>query len=88
MNVKSNYLRLIRINAPEFYRDAAFLAWLNDPNRDQATWHRKGQAPSAYSDVFFTVDPPDGSDSDMPEHIWAQILATVGGQQCVVWLSN
>jgi hypothetical protein len=89
MKVEADYLPLVRINAPEFYRDPQFVAWLNDLQRQQATWHRKGEQPGEFSDLFFTVDPPDGSDSDMPEHLWRQILAAVGqADECVVWLSN
>lgn len=83
---------LVRIDAPEFYADAEFQLWLNDPTRNQATWHKKGTYPNEYSDMFFTVDPPDGSDSDMPQHIWDKIVAScaeaVGSCACVVWLSN
>lgn len=89
MDVTHSYLPLVRINAPEFYRDPDFVAWLNDPDRQQATWHRKGEPPGPYSDLFFTVDPPDGSDSDMPEPIWQRILAALPpDKECVIWLSN
>lgn len=42
---------LVRINAPQLYRDPRFQAWLNHPQRGPATWHRGG-APGDYSDAF------------------------------------
>jgi len=88
-----NYAPLLRLNAPEFYQDPAFVAWLDDPAETQATWHRKGFPPNEYSDMFFTWDSGEGSNSDMPEHIWDKICDIVTEQYgpsgfCIVWLSN
>lgn len=63
------------INAPEFFRDSAFQQWLNNPS-PKFTWHRNGD-PNEWSDVVVLVDPSlngEGSDSDMPEHIWRHIV--------------
>lgn len=63
------------INAPEFFRDPDFRQWLNNPT-PKFTWHRDGD-PDEWSDVIVLVDPSlsgDGSDSDMPEHIWHHIV--------------
>lgn len=90
----SDVLSVVRINAPELYRDPEFVAWLNDPDHIQATWHRKGKPPGDYSDIFLTFSAlnEDGSDSDMPRHCWEQLcgwLRQAGVRQdCVVWLSN
>lgn len=59
------------INAPEFFEDPAFVDWLNSA-QPKFTWH-DGGTPSENSDVVVLVDPSlsgEGSDSDMPEHIW------------------
>lgn len=64
------------INAPEFFEDEAFVAWLNNPEITKFTYHKQG-APSEWSDVVVLVDPGlsgAGADSDMPEHIWDQIV--------------
>jgi len=67
------------INAPEFFEDPAFMAWLNDA-RAKFTWHVKGNSVADdYSDVVVCVDPSlngEGSDSDMPEYIWQKIVET------------
>lgn len=64
------------INAPQFFKDPAFVAWLNN-GEPKFTWHRAGEEPGEYSDVVVTVDPGlsgEGSDADMPAHIWDQIV--------------
>lgn len=88
----------IQINAPHFFKDKAFLTWLNDGNV-KATWHEPGREAREWSDTFVLVDPSlngEGSDSDMPEHIWNEIVS-VCQQHCVpmrdsihivVWLTN
>lgn len=66
----------LTVNAPQFFSDPAFVAWLNN-DEPKFTWHKKGTAPGEYSDVVVMVDPGlngEGSDSDMPEHIWDQIV--------------
>lgn len=81
---------LVKINAPEFYKDQAFINFLNyavnHPHECAlATWHVGGK-PNEYSDLFVTYDNGDGShapvdgreglDSDLiPSHIWKQICA-------------
>lgn len=94
MKVETNYLPLVRINAPELYKDEDFVAWLNDETRNQATWHVKGQEPGEFSDIFMTFDgTADGSDSDMPEHCWEMLCEVLSAKgldtaECLVWLSN
>lgn len=76
MNVKKS-LGLV-FNAPQFFADPAFQAWLNNPDNCVMTWHKKGQVVGEFSDVVVHVDPSlngEGTDSDMPEHIWDQIVA-------------
>lgn len=84
------------LNAAPFYQDEAFVTWLNHDNR-KATWH-PGGTPTEWSDVFVLVDPSlngEGSDSDMPEPIWDQIVNACwdhfhpgNGWHIVVWLRN
>lgn len=85
---------LVRINAPEFYKDPDFIRWLNHPG--VATWHDKDSPPNEFSDVFFNYDHFDGSDAPVmgddrpaiPPHIWNVICAELGDIDCLVWLSN
>lgn len=63
------------INAPTFFADPAFVDWLNSPTA-KFTLHRGGH-PHEYSDTIVMVDSSlsgEGSDSDMPAHIWNQII--------------
>jgi hypothetical protein len=65
------------INAPEFFEDKEFMAWLDDPATVVMTWHRKGRPANDWSDTVVLVDPMlkgEGADSDMPERIWKQIV--------------
>lgn len=65
------------INAPDIFRDDAFRRWLVDPAR-KFTWHQGGE-PDEWSDVIVLVDPSlngEGSDCDMPAHLWNRIIAT------------
>lgn len=83
----------LRINAPEWYARADFMAWLNDPEGHRATWHERGQAAGEYSDVFVTFDHCEGSDFDasMPEDIVQAIRAAAadcGVEDGIVWISN
>lgn len=67
--------RSLLIYAPEFFRDDAFVAWLNN-GQPKYTIHQ-GASPGEYSDVIVLVDPSlegEGSDSDMPAHIWDAIV--------------
>ena len=93
----STGLPLVTINAPEFFRDAAFLGWLNAPST--ATWHAKGEEPSEMSDVFFAFDDGDGSDAPVlpedkrptiPPHIWSEICRVVRPlhDECMVRITN
>jgi hypothetical protein len=86
-------LTLVRVNAPEVYRDPAFVEWLNDTDTVQATWHKKGAPPSDFSDLFFTYDAGEGSNSDMPGHIWDKICDLIKEHEgemayCLVWMTN
>ena len=85
----------VRIDAGELYRDPEFAVWLNDRTRNQATWHLKGQPPGDFSDIFMIIDHGSGSDEDMPEHCWEQLLAFLKASgydpehsALVVWLAN
>lgn len=90
---------MLQMNVPEFFKDLEFIGWLNCKTAPAtvATWHQGG-VPHEFSDTFVLVDPSlngEGSDSDMPEHIWNQIV-----EECrrhiipnrdlhiVVWLTN
>lgn len=62
------------MNAPEIFRREEFRFWLNDPARSTATWHKKGDEPGGYSDVFLLVDRNyEGDSSDMPGDAWRSI---------------
>jgi hypothetical protein len=85
------------LNAPEFFRDAEFIKWLNNTG-PKFTWHQGGQ-PTEWSDTIVLVDPGlngEGSDSDMPEHIWDAILnccrqnfpPNTSGSHIMVWIKN
>ena len=68
--------RSLLFNAPDIFRDPAFRQWLVD-DRPKFTWHKAGD-PHEWSDVVVLVDPSltgEGSDSDMPTHIWDRIIA-------------
>lgn len=65
------------INAPEWFADPDFQSWLNAPNNVVFTWHTKGDEPGDFSDTVLLIDPSlngEGPESDMPEHIWNQIM--------------
>ena len=67
--------QFLSINAPAFFQDEDFVNWLNN-DQPKFTWH-KGGKPGEWSDVIVLVDPSlsgEGSDSDMPEHIWECIV--------------
>lgn len=68
--------RGIVINAPEFFADLAFRQWLTNDER-KFTWYAGGPT-DEWCDVVVLVDPSlsgEGSDSDMPAHIWNTIVA-------------
>ena len=85
MDIEKAFFVGIRVNAPEFYKDPAFLEWLNDPETQVFTWHKKGDAPNEYSDIMVGVDTDgyDGTDSDMPEHIWLKIVEAVDESKAI-----
>lgn len=94
-------MRLIRINAPEWFKDADFVAWLNAPGT--ATWHTKGEEPSEGSDVFFTwCQGVEGSDwpgttehPGIPDRIWNELGHLIQDSvfprvfsEALIWVSN
>ncbi len=50
-HVRLPVLPVVRINAPDFFKDPEIRTWLNDPQRAPATWHRGGE-PGENSDSF------------------------------------
>lgn len=89
----------LKIDAAEFFRDPRFVEWLNN-GQPKMTWHQGGAA-AEWSDVVVMVDPGltgEGTDSDMPEHIWSRIVAECAkhfahsvarnGNHIPVWLVN
>lgn len=69
------HCRGIVINSPEYFADPAFREWLAN-GQPKFTWFT-GQI-DEWSDVIVLVDTSlsgEGSDSDMPEPIWNQIVA-------------
>lgn len=93
---------LVKINAPDWYERADFVAWLRGKagtGPPPATWHSpENEEPGEYSDVFVTIElgSPvmsfgEGSDSDMPADIWdelCQVVEAAGVQYGLVWVSN
>ena len=72
-----SFLTGFTINVPEWFEDKDFQAWLNNPENPVFTWHKKGDAITEWSDVVVCVDPGltgEGSEADMPEHLWNQIV--------------
>ena len=67
--------RGVVINAPEIFTDPAFRRWLTS-SQPKFTWYDGGEI-DEWSDVVVLVDPSlngEGSDSDMPGHIWDRIV--------------
>ena len=65
------------IHAPGCFQDTDFQAWLRNGD-PKFTWYRGGPV-DKWSDVVVLVDPSlngEGSDADMPPHIWQQIIQT------------
>lgn len=74
-NLTVNICDGLVIDVPHFFADPDFQAWLNN-DEPKFTWHRTG-IPNSCSDVVVMVDASlsgEGTDSDMPEHIWDQIV--------------
>lgn len=71
------------VNAPEAFERDDFRAWLDEPSRRTATWHRPGEEPHEYSDVFVLVDGGyEGDASDMPRDVWEAICDAVYDAFC------
>lgn len=61
------------LNVPEFFKDPAFLNWLNSESTTVFTWHTKGQPAGEWSDVIVSLEGScngEGDASDMPEYLW------------------
>ncbi len=97
--VQTGRLHGLQLNAPHFFEDPAFIDWLNNPKTVVWSWHQKGSVPGEWSDVCVGVDPGlsgEGTDSDMPEPMWDEILTVVKRHfypgQCdhhiLVWITN
>lgn len=82
---------ILRLDSQELFQDPEFVAWLNDASNIKFTWHQPGSEVDEWSDVIVTYDSGDGSNSDMPEHIWDWICEIVKErqvQECLIWLRN
>jgi hypothetical protein len=94
-----DYMPIVRIHCSEWYRDEAFLQWLNtDPQL--ATWHKQGLPPHDQSDVFLIYHGPEESTNypsypdypGVPDKIWKQIAEKMRAEgwaetECLLWLS-
>lgn len=68
--------RSLLLNVPDIFADASFRQWL-ETSAPKFTWYRGGE-PDEWSDVVVLVDPAlsgEGSESDMPAHIWDRIIS-------------
>jgi hypothetical protein len=107
---------LVRIHAPEIYKDPAFKEWFfkrppiqagttSWPAPPVATWHGDLADDKFHenSDMFIIADlvgdddgaDGDGSESDMPEHIWTKLLTAAWTAlkkpphaEVLLWVSN
>lgn len=74
---------LIRISAPEWFKETEFLDWLNS-DRPIMSWHPKGQEPTEWSDTIVFVDPGLGGEGseegEMPDKYWDQIIEACRSQ--------
>lgn len=88
MEIVHDYMPLIRINAPEWFRRQDFRKYLNAT--DVATWRDLSEdgTEEPVTDLFTTYYGGTGSNDDMPEDIWAEICAALGGAEFFVWLSD
>jgi len=84
--------RALKINAPEWFEREDFMAWLNTTERRPATWHRKGDGPDEYSDIFtWYEDEYNGSDTDMPKEVWDELVRICKEERfwCgIIWITN
>lgn len=86
--VSFDYMPLVRINAPEWYKNKQWMKWLN--SGECATWHKEGQPPNEYSDVFFMHLTGSG-EADYPDKIRKQLdkaLEDRGIMEALIWVSN
>ena len=97
--VERNYQELVEICDKTFFESTRFMGWLNEQarNHEIATWHKPGEEPGEYSDIFTYVDMcedhAEGSDSDMPEECWDRLISHLRGAgitsgSVIVWLKN
>jgi hypothetical protein len=87
-------MHALKINKPEWFRDQAFIDWLNSGGT--ATWHPLGEIPNEYSDIFLVIDGPSsandewtGSDDDMPT--WDELCSICRQENFrsgIVWITN
>ena len=79
MDIEAGTCSLLSINAPEWFRQADFLEWLDTPNSRLFTWHEKGSSPDEFSDVIVLVDSSlsgEGSEEgSMPSQYWDTIIS-------------
>jgi hypothetical protein len=88
--MKTETLPCLRINCPAWYQRPGVVAWLR-AMPGPATWGLHGTEPGECSDLFMTFDHGDGSDSDMPEDLWAEgcrLCDEAGLGYGVIWLAN
>ncbi|MEY8199902.1 MAG: hypothetical protein RPS47_11730 [Colwellia sp.] len=80
MNIEAMAVNLVNVNAPEWFKEKEFLAWLNDKSNLLMSWHEKGSEAGEYSDTVVMVDSSlsgEGSDQDsMPTKYWDFIIKT------------
>lgn len=69
--------KALTIDAGRYFKDPEFIAWLQSPSA-KMTWYQGGPLEDYdYADVVVGVDATltgEGTDSDMPEAIWDEII--------------
>jgi hypothetical protein len=97
-SVCNDTFRLLRIDAPAWFKHPGFLAWLNA--RGTATWHTGEDHPHEYSDAFFTLGDRAGSDypgtkerPGIPQEIWEHLEFVAAEQfgweaDVLIWVRN
>lgn len=87
----------IKIAAPDWFRRADFLDYIGNTRKMErvATWYEPALGAGSLSDVFVTCyvsdTDTDGSNSDMPADIWAEICEIarkLSVRNGVVWITN
>ncbi len=77
-----------KVNMPGLKHDRAFRAWLNNAKTNAMTWHTKNNPIGDFSDVAVWVDTNgEGSDSDMPKHVWDRIVEAMAGTCGLCWIT-